>query len=730
MHVPLYRQLESSDCGLACIQMISAYYGKVYRMTTLKKICRQTRVGISIRDMVGCLETIGFEATCVNVGQKEAYRMPLPAILYLKHGHFIVLEKVRTRSLNVLYTILDPAYGRVRLTEEKLAEKWLISGKGVAVVMSPKSDFLKVNPESKKEDPRYGIVSVITGTIHKYRRNFFWIFLMTFVVLCTSWAMPLLLGKTIDDGIMQKDIHLVWILLLGQFAFFIGYMISDNVTDLISAKTGIRISVDLISRYLTKIIRLPMSFFDSTFRSDLIQRIEDQERLNSFITDNINEMIFIILNILVFSVMLLILKTNIFLLFMLFSVVLLAYNLFFLRKRKYLDYSLFTAESERRNVIYEMVMGMPEIKLNNAQQNRINEWKGKENRINKLRLESIYLNYYMSNGSNFIDRLKDIVLTGLCSFYVIQDQITIGEMMMISYVLGQLSGPMSELVKFSQLMQDASLSNRRLADIFEKPDENHQRTVSLDTHRFAQGIRLKNVSFRYEGSNHSYALRHIDLEIPLGKTTAIVGASGSGKTTLLKLLLGFYYPTEGCVYIDNEDIHNVNLDSWRAQCGVVMQNGFIFSGSVADNIALADENPDLDRLKQASQLARVAERIETLPMGYHTQLGETGIELSGGEKQRIHIARAIYRDPDFLFLDEATSSLDANNEREIIENLEQFCMGKTVVIIAHRLSTVKNADHIIVLDKGNVVEHGKHEELTAKRGRYYQLIKNQLEFGT
>lgn len=729
MRVPLYRQLESSDCGPVCIRMISAYYGKIYHIKTLKTLCHQTRTGISIRDMIDCFETIGFEVACVNVERKDVHRMPMPAILYLKHGHFVVLEKVRIKKSNIIYTILDPAYGRVCLTEKKMIEKWMIAEKGVAIVMSPKPDFLKINVEREKEKTQYGFVGVITGIMRKYRKNFCWIFILTFVVLCTSWAMPLLLGKTIDDGIMQKDIHLVWVLLLGQFAFFIGYMISDNVTDLVSAKISIRVNIDLISSYLKKIIRLPMSFFDSTFRSDLIQRLEDQERLNSFITDNIFGMIFIVFNIVVFSVMLLVLNMNIFLLFILFSTLSIVYNLFFLRKRKYLDYSLFTAESERRNVIYEMVMGMHEIKLNNAQQTRINEWKRKEMRINELRLESIYLNYYMSNGSNFIDRLKDIVLTGLCSFYVIQDQLSLGGMMMISYVLGQLSGPMGELIKFSRLMQDANLSNSRLADIYERPDENHPKMISLDVHHLIRSIRLEGVSFRYEGSQSKDVLQNIDLEIPYGKTVAIVGASGSGKTTLVKLLLGFYYPTEGCIYINGENIRNVNLDSWRARCGVVMQDGFIFSGSVAENIALSDENPDLQHLKYATRLARISERIEALPMGYHTQLGETGIELSGGEKQRIHIARAIYRNPDFLFFDEATSSLDAYNEREIIGNLEHFCRGKTVVIVAHRLSTVKNADHIIVLDEGVIVEQGTHEVLTAKRGRYYQLVKNQLELG-
>lgn len=729
MRIPVYRQLESSDCGPVCIQMISAYYGKKYSTKTLKALCQQTRIGISIHDVINCMTTIGFEAVCVNIGLKEANHMPLPAILYLKHSHFIVLEKISYRQKKELYTIVDPAYGRVLLTKEKLSEKWLISEKGVAVVMSPKPDFMEIHLERNEEKSHKGISTVIAGIMRKYYKQFIGIFFLTLIVLCTSWAMPLLLSKTIDEGILQKDIHIVWTLLLSQFAFFIGYMISDNIADLITAKTSIQINLELLSRYLSKIIKLPMRFFDSTFRSDLIQRLRDHERLGSFITDNIVGMIFIILNIIVFSIILIVHNTNIFLLFFLFSVVSVIYNLFFLSKRRYLDYSLFAAESERRNVIYELVMGMPEIKINNAQYARIAEWERKENRMNELKLESIYLNYYMSNGSNFIDRLKDIILTGSCAFYVIQNQITIGEMMMISYVLGQLSGPVNELIKFSRVVQDANLSNKRLAEIYDKPDECHAQMVSLGDCHFENGIRFENVCFRYEGTYNKDVLRHINLTIPLGKTTAIVGSSGSGKTTLIKLLLGFYYPTEGHIYIDEKDIANIDLTSWRSHCGVVMQEGFIFSGSVAANIAIAEENPVLEQLKLSARVAQIAERIEALPMGYNTQLGETGLELSGGEKQRIHIARAIYHNPNFLFFDEATSSLDANNEREIICNLEQFCKDKTVVVVAHRLSTVKNADNIIVLDEGQIVEQGTHEELTLLRGYYFQLVKNQLELG-
>lgn len=352
----------------------------------------------------------------------------------------------------------------------------------------------------------------------------------------------------------------------------------------------------------------------------------------------------------------------------------------------------------------------------------------KEDKINQLRIESIYLNYFMANGSSLIDRLKTIVLTGLCSIYVIQDQITIGSMMMISYVLGQLSGPVNELIKFSRILQDANLSYRRLAEIYERADENHPSMKDVEQD-FITGIQMRNVGFFYKGNGHKFALRHINIDIPCGKKIAIVGPSGSGKTTLMKLLLGFYYPTEGILNINGINIKSINLDSWRSHCGVVMQDGFIFSGSIAENIAISDSKPDFEHIKSVSQLALIADYVESLPMGYHTQIGETGLQLSGGEKQRLHIARALYKNPNFLFFDEATSSLDANSEYKITKSLDNFCKGKTMIVVAHRLSTVKNADHIIVMNQGEIVEQGTHKELIERYGFYYKLVKNQLELG-
>lgn len=434
------------------------------------------------------------------------------------------------------------------------------------------------------------------------------------------------------------------------------------------------------------------------------------------------------LNVLVFSGLMLRYNYQVFIIFAVFSAINFAYNAYFIRQRKYLDYAGFSLNAERENMVHEMVMGMAEIKINHAQQARISLWRKMEDKVNRLHIKSLYIGYYMSNGTGTLGRLRDITLTGLCALLVIRDDMTMGTLMMISFLLGQLSAPIGELLAFTRQVQDARLSARRLDEVFNQPDESEQECVSLTDRKVTQGLRFVNASFKYAGSYNSYILKNINLEISVGKVTAIVGASGSGKTTLLKLLLGFYYPIEGDLFIDGQSMNKINLDSWRDKCGVVMQDGRIFSGTVAENIAFADEKPDPVRLQEAARVAGIEERIKALPMGYHTRIGETGIDLSGGEKQRICIARAVYKQPDFVFFDEATSSLDANTEQDILRNLQTFYQGRTVVIIAHRLSTVKLADRLVLMDRGAIVEQGTHEELLQLKGRYYRLVENQLNW--
>lgn len=728
MRVPLFRQLESNDCGPACIQMIAAYYKKKYSLSTIKSYCDMTRIGISLRDIIHCGKEIGFEIASVNVNIEEVHRMPLPAILYLRKGHYVVLEKIKKKKGGYSYNLVDPDYGRVKMQEEHLAEKWMSNGRGIAAVLAPAknwSDAIIEVPEEKWTNRK--MYKAIIDIIRNYKRNFLWIALLTLIVVMTNWAMPLLLKNTIDNGIMKKDINVVWTMLFGQFLFFLGFMFAGNISNLLTTKTSIKIDLKFISAYFDKIIRLPMKFFDIGLRTDLIQRLSDQSRISGFITGNLLSIVFAVLNVIVFSALLLIYNYEIFLIFISFSLVSFCYNSYFILKRKYIDYASFSVDSERNNAVHEMIMGMSEIKINNAQRARIAIWRRLEDKMNKLRIKLIYLDYYMSNGASLLSRLRDIVLTGLCALLVIQGSMTMGTMMMISFLLGQLAAPVNELISFAKNVQDAKLSCIRLNDIYEKPNETNDESINLCGIGISKGLKFVDASFKYAGISSPYVLQNISLEIPVGQITAIVGASGSGKTTLLKLMLGFYYPDKGDLLVDQNKMKDLNLDSWRDKCGVVMQDGRIFSGTVSENIAFAFEKPDFERLEYATQIACINERIKKLPMGYNTGIGETGIDLSGGEKQRIFIARAVYKNPDFVFFDEATSSLDANTERLIMENLRSFYKGRTAVIIAHRLSTVKHADNIVFMDSGRVMEQGTHEELLKLEGMYYGLVKNQLE---
>ena len=725
--VPLYRQLEANDCGPTCLQMVCGYYGRRYSLKTIKQFCDMTRLGISLNDLTHCCKALGFYSESVKISIDEAHRMPVPAILYFKKGHFVVLEHIVERKGKYVYTIADPAYGRVKMDEENLMDKWMMHDMGIALVLAPEGDEPKDLPTIDDERQMVGrMKSAVRNTLTRHKRNFFWIALLTLIVVVTNWAMPLLLKTTIDEGIMQKNINVVWTMLAGQFCFFLGFMLAGNVSNLITTKTSIKIDLKFITDYFNKIIKLPMQFFDVGLRSDLIQKLSDLNRISSFITGNILSIVFAVLNVLVFSTVLLVYNYEVFAIFCFFSLISFAYNSYFIRKRKYIDYAIFSISSERSNAIYEMIMGMSEIKINNAQGARIAVWRKLEDKMNRLRIRSMYLDYHMNNGASLLGKLRDICLTGICALFVIDGDMTMGTMMMISFLLGQLSSPVNELISFSRNVQDAKLSFGRINDVYERKDEVSPTNKSLEGKSIKKGIALEHVYFKYAGLSSPFVLKDVNLHIPIGKITALVGASGSGKTTLLKLLLGFYYPNKGDITVDSVKMNTINMESWRAKCGVVMQDGRIFSGSVAENIAFADETPNEKQLVYATKVAAIYDRIMDLPMGFNTRIGETGVDLSGGEKQRIFIARAVYKNPEFIFLDEATSSLDANTERTIIQNLRKFYSGRTVVVIAHRLSTVKDADNIVFMDQGKIAEHGSHEELLAANGLYKKLVENQL----
>lgn len=723
---PFFRQLESVDCGPTCIKMIAAHYGRKYSAQTLKKYCNITRVGITPGDVIDGCRKIGLHAVTIQANHQELQRMPLPAILFWRQEHYVVLYKIK----DGIYYIADPMHGRVKIAEDLFTESWRAGEKyGVAIVIAPTDNFYEQAGENlslSSELKRLG--QTVSDTLTKHKSKFSWIILLSLLAVVANWFTPIIFQKTIDQGIGQKDMDLVWLLVIGQFLFFIGYTISGTISNVIQTKIGFKVGIDLLSKYLFKLIKLPVGFFDTKLNTDLIQRISDQERIENFLTYTVNTIILTILNLIVFSGILFYYNTIVFGVFVLFMTLATVYTKLFMHRRGMLDYMLFSVQSNDKNNVYEMINGMRDIKINSAQDARVDRWQTTQMSINALKLKALFLNFYMSSGTAFLNRLKDIVITAGCAYYVIQGQMSIGVMMTIVFVLGQLSNYASQVISFFSNLQDTKLSMDRLDEIYQREDEDDNNKISPPD-IVSKGLILQNVDFKYPGSYNRLVLQDICATITRGKVTAIVGASGSGKTTLLKLLLSFYSPTDGTVLIDDLSLKEVNSDKWRQRCGVVMQDGYIFSGTIAENIAIAELNPNMERVREAAKIAYIDSFVEHLPMQYNSKIGASGVDLSGGQKQRIFIARAVYKNPDFIFFDEATSSLDANNERHIMANLDTFYRGKTVVIIAHRLSTVSSADNIIFLENGRIIEQGSHQQLSALKGAYYTLVKNQLELG-
>ena len=694
-------------------------------MEAIRGYCDVTRVGVSLKDVLDGAHKMHMTAAAVRVGEKEVARMPLPAILHWNGNHFVILYKIIHNST---FCLADPSFGKVKVSQELMHTKFFDpNGVGVALLLEPDESFYSQTIPTDNNHNLYKLAHLAKEAICSQKGYFIGSVVLLLLSLGINWTIPLLMQAVVDKGILMKDISLVWRLMVMQLSFFLGYIVSSNISNILLMKANFRLAVKYLSKYLLKLIRLPLLFFDTQLNMELIQRMADQDRIQSFLTFHLIEILFAFANLIVFSVMLCSYSVLSFFVFLFFSAIAFIWVFLFLAKRKVNDYSRFAVDSESRNNIQEMVFGMQEIKVNNAQDLKIGLWTDTQNRSNEIRLQGLYLDYYQVMGGNFINKVKDIIITTIIAVFIIKDQMTLGMISSIGYILGQLTGPLGQIINGVKAAQDALLSFERIDEIEKKKDENHENTIAPPN--VVKGIFLQDVSFKYGGHSSPYVLQHVSITIPKGKTTAIVGVSGSGKTTLLKLLLSFYYPQQGKVLLDDTPLCDVNPNLWRGKCGVVLQDGYIFSGTIAENIAIADATPDLNQLKYAARLSCLEPFIESLPLKYHTKVGQNGLNLSGGQKQRLLIARAVYRNPEFLFFDEATNSLDAMNERMIVDNLEPFYQGKTVVIIAHRLSTVKNAHHIIVMDKGQIIEEGTHPELIHKEGAYYTLIKNQLELG-
>lgn len=721
-HIKAYQQLEHSDCGITCIRIVARYYGKKVPLKTLRELCDVGRMGISLRDIMECTRRLGFRSEAVKIRLADVKCMPLPAILYWEQRHYVVLYRISRGGR--LFHIADPARGKVRLGRDDFMRHWQAhDGKGMAIVMDPTDAFFE-NTYPKEGGCGRGLWRMLKGAVARNKAVFCMVIMLAAFGMAADVVTPVLFQRTVDDGINGRDIGLVWMLVLGQFSMFVGNYVSGSVADLLLTKMGLRMGVRMMGEYLQKLIRLPVSFFDRKVSADLIQKLDDQNRLKNFLLNMPETMFFTTVNLVVFSALLVWYSGTVFLIFLAATLLSFGWTRLHLRRRKSIDYSLFSYSADNRNNVYELVNGMQEIKINNAQQTRVAVWNEVQEKINRLSMQSAYLDLSIGSGNLFFSRIKDIAMTGICATMVIKGSLTIGEMMTISYIAGRLSGAFSNIVGMPGTLQDASMSYERLDEVLNKPEETGAKRMCAGLGN--EDLRFENVSFKYPGSYSPLVIKNFSAIVPHGKTTAVVGASGCGKTTLIKLMLGFYAPQSGCVSVGGVNLAQVDGDDWLRCCGVVMQNGYIFSGTILQNIAIADASPDMEKAREAAKVACIDDFFSSLPMGYHTKLGVAGLELSGGQKQRLFIARAVYKNPRVLFLDEATSSLDAGNESAIVENLARYNRGRTVVVAAHRLSTVRRADNIIFMRRGELVEQGTHDELVARRGAYYKLVKEQL----
>lgn len=727
---PFFRQLDANDCGPTCIRMICAYYHNECSIEKLRELCHITRVGITIRDLTDALIQLGFKNFVVKIRPEEVMQMPIPSILYWQQKHFVVLFKLKRVGENVEFHIADPEYGKIKLAREEFENVFSSKkgDKGVAIVLEPTVDFYKRKEQKSFREYFRKTIRPIQNMLFPYRKKFILSIVLALVASATNWAMPILFQHIIDDGIGKRDINAIYLLGIAQFVFFLSYVISDTISNILLTKSSFKIGISFLTNYLHKLIKLPIRFFDAKANSDLIQLIDDQEKLKSFLAYNFIGTLLAVCNLIIFSAIIIYYNYLIYLIFLGFALLSILWSLHYLNKKHDINYKRFSLYSEGKSRIYELIMGMREIKINSAQEKKVREVENIQDRINLFQLKDLYLNYYSNIGISSFNKMKDILIIIFCASLVIQGKQTVGELMSISYLLGQLTIPLAQLLNFALNAQDAKLSFDRLQNIQMTLEENNDRKDFL-LNNLATGIQLKNIWFKYIGTYSPFVLKGISFYIPKGKVTAIVGSSGSGKTTLLKLLLNFYNPNEGEITINDTLFSEISPDAWRRKCGVIMQDGYMFSGTILDNIAISDEQVDEAKVIQSARIACIHDFIESLPLKYNTNIGNMGIELSGGQKQRILIARAIYKNPEFIFLDEATSFLDADNETRIMAYLNKFFIGKTVVIIAHRLSTVKTADNIVVLEKGVIVEQGTHNHLIMSQGRYYQLIRNQLELG-
>ncbi len=727
-------QHDQMDCGSACLAMISSCYGKNYSLQYFRDKTFVTREGVSVLGINEAAHQIGLETLTAKLTTSKLLEQKelLPSILHWNQNHFVVLQKITKNPFTKKYTfkIADPGHGIISLNEQNFKNAWLSDNdKGVAIFLNPTDEFYQQNPPKEQQLTLKYLLSYLTP----YKKQLIAMFLLLLLGSGLTLIFPFLTQNLIDKGVNAKNLNIISILLLAQLGVFLGAITINVIRNWLMLYVGTKLSITIISDFLKKLLQLPIKFFDTKLMGDFNQRIQDNERIEEFLTSQSLMTFFSIITFSVFFGVLWYYDYSILLVYSLLTVCSVGWSFYWLKKRKILDYYKFQQRSENQESIYEIINGVTEMKLNQFEDFKRNEWENIQQKLFKINIRILKLDQFQLSGFEFLNQIKNILVTFLAATFVVKGKMTLGELLAVSYIIGELNSPVNQLVSFFRSLQDAKLSLERLNEVQNHPIEEEKtlQPLQLESNNLSEtnGIRFDNVSFQYEGPKSPFVLNDISFFIPEGKVTAIVGASGSGKTTLMKLLLKFYAPTHGNISYNGVNTIEISPKSLRENCGVVMQDGFIFSDSIERNIATGEVQINSQKLKEAVKITNITDFIEQLPLKFNTKIGASGNGISGGQKQRILIARAVYKNPHYIFLDEATSALDAENEKIIHDNLQTFFKGKTVVIIAHRLSTVKNADQIIVLKDGKIVENGNHQQLVTNKNYYFNLVKNQLELG-
>jgi ATP-binding cassette subfamily B protein len=725
---PHYKQADAKDCGPTCLKIIAKHYGKNLNIQQLRNLSETTREGSNLLNLSEAAEQIGFRTLGVKLSFEKINEAPLPCILHWNANHYVVLYKIKKDKI----FISDPAFGLLEYSKAEFIKNWIGNNaeedteEGISLLLEPTPKFYQ--SEFDKEEKAFGF-GLLFNYIFPYKSFVIQLIIGLLAGSLLQLIFPFLTQSVVDVGIQNQNIHFIYMVLAAQLFLFFGKTALELIRSWILLHLSTRINISLISDFFIKLMNLPISFFDVRMTGDIMQRINDHHRIERILTTSSLNVLFSVFNMFIMGGVLAYYNLKIFTVFFVGSLLYFLWVTLFLKRREALDYKRFSEVSQEQSKVIELINGMQEIKLHNAEKQKRWGWEYVQARLFKVSMKGLVLEQTQSIGSNFINELKNIIIIFLSAKLVIDGQITLGMMMAISSIVGGLNGPIVQLISFIREAQDAKISLARLSEIHDKEDETASLDEKIKEVPKDAAITIKDLSFRYIGSDVN-VLENLNLTIPSNKITAIVGTSGSGKTTLMKLLQQFYEPNSGEILVGKISLSKIAPKYWRSHIGSVMQEGYIFNDTIANNIAIGVDSIDKEKLLYASDVANIKNFIEDYPLGFNTKIGMEGVGMSTGQKQRLLIARAVYKDPEMLFFDEATSALDANNEKEIMEKLNVFFKNKTVVVIAHRLSTVMNADQIVVLEKGKIIETGNHQELIKQKGNYYELVKNQLQLGT